>query len=280
MGFLLRPGSRADLAAIALLALGAVAGLYSVALEPYWIEVTRHTVPAAVARPITLAHITDLHTYGLGRREERLLSLLEDARPDAIVMTGDHLVDSDPWSPALGQAEDPAYAMAAPVLRRLKAPLGVYAVRGTWEEVRHTRDERGYYQSLGVRFLLNEAAELVPGVWLAGLGDSSPNGGQAARGIPAGAMVVGLFHSPAIFDGVAGHWPLSLAGHTHGGQVRLPFLRPWLPQGSGPYLAGWYTSKGSRLYVSRGVGWAMLPVRFGCRPELALITLTPGASTP
>lgn len=88
-------------------------------------------------------------------------------------------------------------------------------------------------------------------------------------------LVIGLFHSPASFDSVAGSWPLALAGHTHGGQIRLPFVKPlWLPEGSGSYVAGWYEGKGSKLYVSRGVGTAMLPLRFLCRPELALITIS------
>jgi predicted MPP superfamily phosphohydrolase len=74
------------------LALG-VASLCALAdacwIEPNWIQVTRHTVPAAIGQRLTVAHLTDLHTRGLGFREKRLLRLLEEAKPDVIVITGD-----------------------------------------------------------------------------------------------------------------------------------------------------------------------------------------------
>jgi predicted MPP superfamily phosphohydrolase len=72
---------------------------------------------------------------------------------------------------------------------------------------------------------------------------------------------------------------LALAGHTHGGQVRLPFWGPlWLAGGIGPYVQGWFSAAGSRIYVSRRLGTTLLPVRFACRPELAIISLQPMAN--
>lgn len=94
--------------------------------------------------------------------------------------------------------------------------------------------------------------------------------------MPADAFRLAVFHSPATFDDIAGKIPVALAGHTHGGQVRIPLLPPiWLPYGSGDYVDGWYEKNGSRMYVTRGVGVSILPVRFLCRPEVAFITLTP-----
>jgi predicted MPP superfamily phosphohydrolase len=127
---------------------------------------------------------------------------------------------------------------------------------------------------------VNEAREVRPGLWLAGLDDDlsgAPDVAAAEREVPVGGFVLGLFHSPASFGRVAGRWPLALAGHTHGGQVRVPLLPPlWLPGGSGDYVAGWYEEAGSRLFVSRGVGTSIAPLRFFCRPEVALVTLRPG----
>ena len=139
-------------------------------------------------------------------------------------------------------------------------------------------DERAFYQRNGARLLSNEVHELRPGVWLAGFDDvySDPNAGALGQ-IPSGAFVIALFHSPTYFDAIAGRVDLALAGHTHGGQVRLPFVSPWLPPGSGRYVAGWYEAGGSKLYVSRGIGTSMLPLRFRCRPELALITVGPAS---
>ena len=262
-------------------AVATVLALYGFGVEPVWIEVTRHRVEAPVDPPLTIAHLSDLHVSGLGRRERRLLELLDAERPDAIVVTGDSMIDGQLFGPRPRRREDGAYARAAPLLGRLRAPLGVFVVRGNWEYIRQVPDERGYYSRLGLRLLLNEAAEMRPGVWVAGFDDleGEPRLEPALQAIPKDAYAIALFHSPAYFDELGGRFPLALAGHTHGGQVRPPFVPPfWLPSGCGRYLEGWYESDGARLYVSRGVGTSVLPVRFLCRPELALITL--GASGP
>jgi len=269
---------RAWLVAIALTFL--LLGAYAFGVEPAWIEVTRHRLEAPVDPPLKIAHLSDLHSYGLGRRERRLLELLEVEKPDAIVITGDSMIDGDLFAPRPGSREDVSYARAAEILGRLHAPLGVWAVRGNWEELRRVPDERGYYSHLGLRLLVNEAAELRPGVWVAGFDDlqGRPALEPALQAIPPDTpFAIALFHSPAFFDRLAGHFQLSLAGHTHGGQVRLPFLPPlWLPAGCGRYVEGWYESGGARLYVSRGIGTSVLPVRFLCRPELAIVTVGHG----
>jgi uncharacterized protein len=261
---------------VVLLVLGvAVVGDASL-LEPDWLEVTRHHYrlptrsgmlgPAnALSRPLKIAHLSDLHTYGLGRRERRLLALLDEEKPDLIVVTGDTL------------ARRGTYEMCGELLSRLHAPLGVWVVRGNWENWRPVKGERAFYASAGVNFLLNEARPVRQDVWLVGLDDPSsgaPNLEAALKSVPAGAFTIALFHSPAYFDQVASHCPLALAGHTHGGQVRIPLVPPlWLPRGSGRYLAGWYRHGAAQMYVSRGIGTSILPIRFLCRPELAIITL-------
>jgi uncharacterized protein len=262
-------------------AIGVCLLAYAWAVEPYWIEVTHHQVDAPLSAPITVAHLTDLHTYGLGRREQKVLALLEREKPDLIVITGDSVIDGDFFAPPPGLREDPSYARLVPVLSQLRAPLGVFAVRGNWENVRRVKDEHAFYERHGVRLLVDEAREVRPGLWIAGLNDFlfHPHPAEAAHAIPPDAFVIALFHSPASFDDVAGRWPLAFAGHTHGGQVRLPLVPTfWLPAGSGRYLAGWYESNGSRMYVSRGVGTSTLPIRFLCRPEVAMIRI--GPSTP
>jgi predicted MPP superfamily phosphohydrolase len=88
-----------------------------------------------------------------------------------------------------------------------------------------------------------------------------------------------IAHGPIFFSRSAGQYDLALAGHSHGGQVRVPFWGPlWLPGGIGPYVQGWFAAGGSRMYVSRGIGTTLLPVRFACRPELAIVTLQPMAN--
>ena len=252
---------------VALLVLVIAAAVDGFFIEPYWIEVTHYQVAAPLATPLKIAHLSDLHTQGVGRREQRLLALLDAEQPDLIVITGDTV--------ASGHGGN--YAKVRQLLSRLHAPLGVWLVRGNWEIVRPVRNERAYYASLGVNFLLNEARPAREDVWLAGFDDASsgtPNRDAALKSVTPSAYTIALFHSPAYFEQMAGHCPLALAGHTHGGQVRLPLMPVlWLPRGSGRFLSGWYKQNGSRMYVSRGVGTSALAVRFLCRPELVILTL-------
>ncbi|MGH9591748.1 MAG: metallophosphoesterase [Bryobacteraceae bacterium] len=235
-------------------------------IEPYRIEVTHSFLAAPILAPLRIAHLTYLHTRGLGRRERKLLTLLDQEKPDVILITGDSISGG---SDELG---------IRPLLSRLRAPLGVWLVRGNWENEVKFRGERAFYSSLGVHFLLNEAHAIRPDVWVVGLDDltGTPDFELADKAVPPGVYTIAMFHSPAYFDQIAGRVPLALSGHTHGGQVLLPPIPVfWLPRGSGRYLSGWYEEKGSKMYVSRGIGTSGLPIRFLCRPELAMITLVP-----
>jgi predicted MPP superfamily phosphohydrolase len=236
-------------------------------IEPFRIEVTHSIVQAPVTAPLKIAQLTDLHTRGLGRRERRVLEILETEKPDVIIITGDNLGPGD------------HYELVRPLLTQLHAPLGVWFVLGNWENNRPISNQHEFYSSAGVHLLVNEGASIRPDTWLAGLDDpasSEPNFDAAVAKAPQGAYVIAALHAPAYFDTIAGRVPLVLAGHTHGGQVRLPPLPMfWLPKGCGHYLQGWYELRGSRMYVSRGIGMSVLPIRLLCRPELAIITLQP-----
>jgi predicted MPP superfamily phosphohydrolase len=234
-------------------------------IEPYRIEVTHTSVQAPLTRPLKIALLSDLHTSGVGRRERQLIGLLDVEQPDVIVITGDTVTSGH------------HYENIRPLLSRLHPPLGVWLVRGNWENDYPLRDERAFYSQLGIHFLLNEAHPIRSDIWLVGLDDptsGTPNLDAALRTVPQGAYAIAAFHSPAFFDKVASRVPLVLAGHTHGGQVRLPLVPVfWLPRGSGRFLEGWYAERGSRMYVSRGIGTSFLPIRFRCPPELAIITV-------
>lgn len=236
-------------------------------VEPDWLEVTRHVVPLKVARPIKLAHVSDLHTVGLELRERRLLAALDREQPDVIVITGDTLSDRG------------SYDECRPVLERLKAPLGVFMVPGNWEVANPIRDLHGFYRSCGVRYLRNESVEVTPGLWIVGLDDfalGAPDWKRAAAAVPEGATRIVLCHAPGFFDRIEGRFELALAGHTHGGQFRLPFLPPLhRPAGCGRFVEGWYERNGARLYVSRGIGMSGPRFRLLCRPEFAIHLLTP-----
>jgi uncharacterized protein len=254
-----------------------VAGCYALFIEPYWIQVTYSDMHGDVAAPLKIAHLSDLHTVGIGRRERQLLRILDEEKPDVIVITGDSIGQ---WIGAYGHNGD--YAQARKLYQKLHAPLGVWFARGNWENAKPVANEQSFYQSAGVHLLLNSGAALRSDVWIAGLDDprsGNPNVASALAGAPPGAYTILLFHSPGYFGRVEGRVKLCLTGHTHGGQVRLPFVKPfWLPGGSWPYVEGWYEGKGSKMYVSRGLGTSILPIRFLCRPEVSFITIHPGES--
>lgn len=244
----------------------AAATAYAFFVEPERIEVTRHTLSVGVNKPMKIAHITDLHMRAFGTRERLLVNLVTTEKPDLIVITGDTISE--------GSLE-----LAAPLLRQLAAPLGIWAVRGDWEHLNHVNDEKAFYESVGAHFLDNQGLLVRDDLWLAGLDD--PFSGhadmtKALAGAPAAAYKVVLFHAPDYFSEVAGLFDLGLAGHTHGGQVRLPAYGPlWLPEQGRRYVQGWFSENRSHLYVSRGIGTTNHAARFLCPPELAIIELRP-----
>jgi uncharacterized protein len=252
--------------------LGAAVAADALLIEPYFIEVTHHELHGPVSAPLKIAHLSDIHAFGFGHREREMLRILGEERPDIILITGD---SPGRW---LGRPKGD-YAGAKQVYEQLHAPLGVWFARGNWENAQPIHNERAFYQSAGVHLLVNSNGEARPDVWIAGLDDPYTGAAKpdaALAGIPPGVFSILLFHSPGYFSHVAGRVNLCLAGHTHGGQVRLPFAKPfWLPRGSGHFLEGWYEDGGTKMYVSRGIGTSTLPIRFFCRPEIAFITVEP-----
>lgn len=251
-----------------IISIGISVAIYAHWIEPVWIKVTRHTIKARVKTPLRIAHLTDLHIDKYDYRERHLLALLRREKPDAILISGDSISDSG------------NYAEVGKFLKDLSAPLGVWLVRGNWEHWRPDKNKFAAYSSAGVHFLNNTNHQLSDGIWIIGIDDylaGTPNLSNALSEVPENGFKIGLFHSPGYFSSHSDFFDLVLAGHTHGGQIRIPFLPPlWLPEGSDPYIEGWYSSKkGSRMYVSRGIGNSILELRFFCRPELPIITIVP-----
>lgn len=253
---------------VLLVVLGAGAGIDSLFIEPFRIEVTHFDMQALVGAPLKIAQLSDVHTHGMGRNESRTLAILQEEKPDLIVVTGD----------CLGNGAG-NYEMCKQLYQKLHAPLGVWVIRGNWENDLPVHHERVFYAESGAHILVNANTSPRPDFSLIGLDDfisGKPRLDAALSGVPAGVYRIALFHSPAYFDQVAGRVDLCIAGHTHGGQVRLPFLRPlWLPKGCGRFVEGWYQEKGTRMYVNRGLGMSNLPIRFLCRPEITVFTLHP-----
>lgn len=245
-------------------------------IEPHWLHTTEYDVPVTrLPRALDgfkVAQVTDAHLVELGTVEERIISAIREHDVQLVVLTGD-IIDS---------------AAGFTVLRAFCSELaatGVHAVAtlGNWEHWGHVPlDElRKLYSEFGVRLLANEQL-IIEGIAVCATDDAT--GGQvdfgATRPDSKGDARILLTHSPGILDEAPEDMPtfdLALAGHTHGGQVRLgPALVPFVPPGSGRFVAGWYETAAGPAYVSRGTGTSIVPVRFTCRPELPILRLTQG----
>jgi len=275
---------RAELAALALAGVGLLCFAYGRLVEPFWPEVTRVRLEsprlAGATRPVRVVHLSDLHCDPEPRLEERLPDLVAAERPDLIVYTGDSL-NSPGGLPVLRR-----------LLTRLAAVAPTYAVRGNWDVWYWGRHE--LFGGTGVTELKNEAARVdVAGtsLWVAGVpydsvtapADDLPGAiSRATSGVPPGAFTIFLYHTPDEILEVAGAGRADLycAGHTHGGQVALPFYGALvtLSKFGKKYESGLHREADTWLYVNRGIGMegGHAPrVRFLARPEITVLELVP-----
>jgi predicted MPP superfamily phosphohydrolase len=256
---------------------------YVFLIEPNWIEVTQHeawfkTLPPAFDG-LVVAHLSDLDIVSYGRRERRVVNVLAHAKPGLIVLTGDLIAKG---------GDRTAVQQFLTDLQPLHTPFGVWAVLGNQEHTEMLAQDHDavhrFFNDADVGLLVNEAGRLGRGVdTLTLIGVDDPYTGhdrlwEAVKGMQRTPFAILLSHSPEIFfKADVARFDLILAGHTHGGQVRLPWLGAlWHPEGSESYEAGWFSGKSARMFVTRGVGTSILPIRFLSRPEVPLITLKRG----
>lgn len=224
--------------------------------------------PQGTADRLRILQVSDLHVRGIGTLEHQLLNQLHDAAADLIVITGD-AIDRVACLPVL----DTLLAEFPMAPRRL-------AIMGNWEyrSGAGLRSMEKTYERHGVELLVNRSITLLHRgrtIRVTGLDDIIGGRPDAAAALqdarPVDQHLV-LAHCPITRDSLqmpAGH-PMSLilSGHTHGGQVAPFGIATHLPPGSGRYVAGWYRDDGPPMYVSRGIGTSLLPIRIGATPEL------------
>lgn len=235
------------------------------------------------APPLRVALLSDIHLGNRAMTPERLGRIVEEvdaARPDVVLIAGDFLAGrrSD-------GAEEKAPALTAP-LSRLKAPLGVVAVLGNHDYWTAPDAVRAALERAGVTVLANRAVQRGP---LALLGvDDAFSGRDDVPATLASARVRGvpvvLSHSPDVVHRLGAGFPLVLAGHTHCGQVVLPWYGPvttraplagWKPLYDPRYRCGVIARDGRTVVVTAGLGSGTTPIRLGARPDWWLLTLAP-----
>jgi len=198
---------------------------------------------------------------------EEAVAATNTLRPQVVFLTGD-FVTSDPRH----------IAPCAQALGRLRAPWGVYAILGNHD---YWTDAGAVAQELrqnGITVLINEARRLADGLWVVGMDDiwsGQPDLARAMAGVPDGAAIILLAHEPDFADQAQGQRiAVQLSGHSHGGQVRLPFTRrPVLPYLAWKYYAGLRQVGDHLVYTNHGVGTMQPPFIFTCQPEITLLRL-------
>lgn len=247
------------------------------ALAPHRVAVSRMDFGLCGLAPdldgLRLAQVTDVHLYnGVHRAARRVMEVLSAEQPDVVFFLGD-LCERPAELPHLEQ-----------LLAVCRGRLGTFVTIGNWE--RQTGITPAMLakacSAAGADFLFNESRVVRVGkarLVVVGLDDpvlGLPDPNRALDGAPSGAPVIWVHHGPDLEGRLPESTPrpgLMLAGHTHGGQIRIPGLPPVLPRGAGRFVAGWYHDTLAPLYVSRGIGTTVIRARLNCPPELPIITL-------
>ena len=260
---------------------------YARRIEPTWLELNFLRIPiAGLPRALDGLRLVQLSDFHLKRRLDpdhvrASVALANRCEPAVIALTGDFVHQGYRYVDPIAQ-----------LLGELRAPLGVFAVLGNHDHAvrnclgvrRHARLHLAIEQALarhGIRVLRNEAVQLdyrgAPFV-VAGIDDlwsRRYDVDKALETVAAHVPRIVLAHNPRTIEHLGPHrCDLMLSGHTHGGQVHLPWMRaPLLGRRKQPFWSGLYQLGSTHLYVNKGVGHS-IPFRYRTRPEVALLALT------
>ncbi len=264
--------------AIALSATPFVASAYGLLYGRFDAEVTRQHIRLArlpkAFEGFRIVQLSDVHISPFMPAHEirRCVTITNQLKPDLVVMTGDYLL----WDPA-------AQEEVVQVLAGLHAPHGVFGCLGNHETITQTEESiTRLFAAQGIHILRQERAPIRLGgdaLNLIGIDDSHPDLQGVERLMMPDTVNILLVHdqAPDGFDhAVELGIDLTLAGHTHGGQLSLEFLHRGLclARVDTPYVSGWYEKSGGQLYVNRGIGTTMFPIRVGARPEITVLELS------
>jgi predicted MPP superfamily phosphohydrolase len=264
---------RAFLRTLAGVSVAGAVGATAYGEDTHDVEITRVPVHIGLQKPLRLVALGDLHFDPVCDEAylTHVVDLVNGLQPDLIAYTGDFVTNH------LGRVRD-----LATILARAQAPLGAFSVEGNHEFWTNT----GYVKDMldrhaGIRMLRNETIP-VPNeddVYLTGLGSFSVGWPQpeVVDRTPAGTRHILLVHEPDSFAQLTNsRIRLQISGHTHGGQVRLPYVGALvLPSWGREYQQGLYAANDSRqLYVNRGIGTLTCHFRINCRPEITVFELT------
>lgn len=262
--------------AIALSATPFVAAAYGLLYGRLDVQVTHRRIRLArlpkAFEGFRIAQLSDFHISPFMPADQirRCVTITNQLKADLVVLTGDFLG----WDPA-------AQGDVVQALTGLRAPYGVFGCLGNHEWSTNTEESiTRLFAAQGTRILRQERAPIQlhgETLNLIGVDDSLTELQVVQRLVMPDTVNILLVHYPNAFDrAVELGIDLTLAGHTHGGQLSLEFLRRGLSLArlETPYVSGWYEKAGAQLYVNRGIGTTGFPIRFGSPPEITVLELT------
>lgn len=227
---------------------------------------------------LKIAVISDIHAGGSFIDDKKLRLIVErtnQLHPELILILGDYM-SSNGW---ISRRVEPEVFGA--VLKNFSAPYGTYSVFGNHDVWYSTVKVRAGLAQNGIKVLDNEVLQVeVRGqpLWLMGLGDlwTEPQRiEETVAKVPEGQTMIAMTHNPDIFPNVPQRVPLLLAGHTHGGQVRFPFIGSVVQSSAfgQRYERGHVVENNHHLFVTTGIGTSIVPARFGVTPEIVSLTI-------
>jgi predicted MPP superfamily phosphohydrolase len=231
---------------------------------------------------LRIAVISDLHVDNRFITEKKLRTIVSrtnQLQPELIVILGDYIAGSGRTT----ERVEPE--VFGPILKDFRAPLGVYSVLGNHDWWYSGAKVRKALEQNGIKVLENESAKVDArgtSFWLVGLADLWTRPQRIAdtvAAVPEGQAVIALTHNPDIFPNVPQRVQLVVAGHTHGGQVRLPIIGPVISSSEygNRWVQGHVFENNHHLFVTTGIGTSIVPVRFGLPPEIVILTLKSGS---
>lgn len=264
-------------------AVGSVCIVYAYTVEPYWPQVTHVALSSPkLHATLRIVHLSDLHADGKVRLEKRLPELVREQHPDLIVFTGDTVMNHE------------GVPLAKEVLAQFAAIAPTYVVAGNWDVEMARKWHQNiahppFFEGTGVHNLTGQAETIeIHGepLWIAGAATSQEHLLPALlQTAPADQFSMLLFHFPDEVQSVSqSKVDLYLAGHTHGGQIALPFYGALITYSrfDKKYESGLHRIGNAWLYVNRGIGLDGHPprARFCARPEITVIDISPAAARP
>ncbi len=248
--------------------------LDSLWFEKYVIDWNYFDISKSPENKIKIVQITDLHFEQLRCFHKSIANKINVLKPDLIFITGDS-VDKTEKIESLNE-----------FLQLIDNSIKKFAITGNWEywgKVNLEKLKNTYTQN-NCELFINENRRFSirnREISIIGIDDfvgGKPDFLKALKNLKATDTNVVLSHCPQHRDVISKqkgklNIDLVLSGHTHGGQITFLGIVPFKPQGSGNYLKGWYKEKEPKMYVSKGIGTSILPIRFGARAEMVVMDI-------